>query len=386
MNTIVNIFIREIERLRSRSSAWVLILIIPTIIFIYLGGIYKKGGIEKVQIAILDQDQTPFSKTILTNLSASPKIEVIKKLSADDKLESIFQKYPDIKGVYYIPNNFSKDISQGRQVVFTVYTNSANIIYGNLLYKEAATFINTISAKITLTRLSLKGIPFDKARQMLLPVKIEARPLFNPYYNYLYYLIPGLTTVLLQMIVFFLGTRSINSEFKDGTFNDLYDLSGRSVAKIIAGKLLCYSTIGLLITLFILTVIYPFLGIPLSANALAFLPVFLVFILANVMLGMALSVVFNNQAIAMDMAFVYNSPAFVFSGFTFPIMAMPAFNSWYANLIPYTHFLQAFTKGFEMENSILTTAPQIINLLIFVLLAYVICSTLLMYKTQKLRQ
>ena len=65
--------------------------------------------------------------------------------------------------------------------------------------------------------------------------------------------------------------------------------------------------------------------------------------MANAMLGIMISTIFKNEAIAMDVSFVYNSPAFVFSGFTFPIMAMPAFNAWYAQLIPYTHFLSITT-------------------------------------------
>ncbi len=150
MKQILNIFIREVLRLRSRSSAWILIIFIPVVIFLYLGAIYEEGAVQVVQVGILDNDKSPFSQQIIDNIQASPKIEVVNLFSSEDKLEDIFISHPDIKGVYYIPENFSKNIMLGMQQKLIVYTNSSNIIYGNLLYKEAATFINTLSAKINL--------------------------------------------------------------------------------------------------------------------------------------------------------------------------------------------------------------------------------------------
>ena len=272
----------------------------------------------------------------------------------------------------------------GKQQKLIVYTNSSNIIYGNLLYKEAATFINTLSAKITLTALTTKGVPYEKAYKMIMPVKTQTRALFNPYYNYLYYLVPGLTTVLLQMIVFFLATRSINSEFKSNSFEELWEISGFSILRILLAKLLTYTVIGMLIAMLIFAVIHPLLGIPSGGNTLSFMWIILIFVMCNAALGLMISILFKDQAIAMDVAFVYNSPAFVFSGFTFPIIAMPAFNSWYANLIPYTHFLKAYIKGMEMNSAFTFLIPQVIALLLFTLIAYIVSVIGLMFHTRKI--
>ncbi|MDN3642097.1 ABC transporter permease [Lutimonas halocynthiae] len=384
MKHIKNIFVREILRLKSRSSAWVLIIFIPVIIFLYLGAIYEEGAVQVVEVGVLDNDKSPFSQQVVDNIQASPKIELVKVFSSEDRLEDIFVSHPEIKGVYYIPENFSMNIMQGKQQKLIVYTNSSNIIYGNLLYKEAATFINTLSAKITLSALTIKGIPYEKAIKMVMPVKTQTRALFNPHYNYLYYLVPGLTTVLLQMIVFFLATRSINSEFKSNSFQELWDLSGGSIFKIIFAKLLTYTVIGMMIAMLIFAFIHPILGIPSGANTLSFMWVILIFVITNATLGLMISILFKDQAIAMDVAFVYNSPAFVFSGFTFPIIAMPAFNSWYANLIPYTHFLKAYIKGIEMSSPFSFLIPQVIALLLFTLFAYVVSVIGLMFHVKKI--
>ena len=369
-----------------RPSAWVLILVIPLFIFLYLGSIYEEGSVQHVPIAILDDDKSPFSQEVIDNIEASPKLDVREILDSKNELQTYFVSHPDIKGVYYIPKNFSKNIFRGEQEQIVVYTNSSNIIYGNLLYKEAATFINTLSAKIILNALTVKGIPYEKAVKMVMPVKTQTRPLYNPHYNYLYYLVPGLTTVLLQMIVFFLATRSINSEYASDSFNELYQMSNGSTLKILFGKILAYTVIGMVIAIVIFAVIHPLLGIPSSPNTIPFLWIILLFVITNCSLGIMISILFKDQAIAMDVAFVYNSPAFVFSGFTFPIIAMPAFNSWYANLIPYTHFLKAYIKGMEMGTSFSFLIPQVIAMLIFILVAYTISVIGLQFHLKKAAQ
>ncbi len=386
MKTITKIIIREILRLKSRPSAWVMVLVIPTLIFFYLGSIYKQGAIEHVNIAVKNDDQSKLSRTIIQNIEASPKLHIVKFLNSNDNIESLFVDNPEIKGIYLIPKNFEKRIYLGEQSKLIVYTNSSNIVYGNLLCKEAATFINTVSAGINLKLFQAKGIPYKKAIKMVMPIKVITKPMFNPYYNYLYYLIPGITTALLQMIVFFMAARSLNSEHTKKTYQELYQLSGESIFKIIFGKLITYTLIGFLVGVIIFSMIYPLFGIPLSENTLFFMVIVFIFSMVNAMLGMMISSIFKDEAIAMDMSFVYNSPAFVFSGFTFPMMAMPAFESWYAQLIPYTHFLKAFIKGFEMNTPFYYLYPQIINLLLFFLFGYMVTviALLISHKKQRL--
>ncbi len=385
MKTITKIILREIQRLKSRASAWILVFIIPTLLFFYLGSIYKQGTIEYVNIAVKNEDQSKLSRTIIQNIEASPKLNIIKFLNSSDDLESVFIDNPEIKGVYLIPKDFEKNIYHGEQSKLIVYTNSSNIVYGNLLYKEAATFINTVSAGINLKMFQAKGIPYKKAIKMVMPIKVITKPLFNPYYNYLFYLIPGITTALLQMIVFFMAARSINSEHTNKTYKELYQLSGQSIFNVIFGKLITYTLIGFLVGLVIFSVIYPLFGIPLSENALFFMVIIFIFSLVNAILGLMTSTLFKDETIAMDMSLVYNSPAFIFSGFTFPIMAMPAFDSWYAQLIPYTHFLKAFIKGFEMTTPFHYLYPQIINLLLFFLFGYMVTVIALLISHKKMK-
>ncbi len=372
MMTFLQLILREFKRVFRRRSALVIILFVPLVVFFYLGSIYVRGSIESVPIMVVNLDKGELSNQILNALGSSPRIKVKEYVKSKVQPEKVFLDYPEIKGILVLPQGMTNSVFKGSQTKIKIYTNSSNIIYGNLIYKDIATFINTVSAGISLNYLILEGLPLNAAETMVMPVRVRPKPLFNPFYNYLYYLLPGLTSVLLQMIVFFLAARGMNSEFSDGTFSRLLALSRNRIYMILGSKLSAYTLIGMSIALFIYAVVHPVMGIPISSSILYFIPFLLLFVMTNVMLGLMVSILFKNEAIAMDTAFVYNSPAFVFSGFTFPILAMPGFDSWYAQLIPYTHFLKAFTKTVEMEGSLMSSATEAGILLIFFLIGYLV--------------
>lgn len=385
---VLEIARRELYRIGQRKSTRNLLIFIPLIVFIFLGLIYVKGALRDVPVAVYDADNSHLSRTLLRYIDASLYAKIEHYVTSEDEIAHIFLDYPDIHALYYIPKGLEKNILLGQSEKIKVYTNSTNIVYGNLLYKDASTITMTISVGIMLKKFLAAGFPFEKAMSLALPVKTHAHPLFNPYYNYLYYLLPGLMTVLLQMLLFFAVTRSINSEFNENTFHQLSVLAKYKVGNIIIGKTLAYFLMGLSLVAFIF-VIYEVFGIPIKGSLLNLLLLFSYFIIATIVLAMLLSSIVEDEILAMDIAFFYNSPAFVFSGFTFPMFAMPFFDSVYAKVIPYTHFLYAFFKLYQMGTPLKYILPELLQITVFLLIgaggSYIVLKRRFAERTQSIR-
>jgi len=148
---------------------------------------------------------------------------------------------------------------------------------------------------------------------------------------------------------------------------------------IIFGKLLVYTGIGMTIVFFI-SILFNLFGIPYQDKIGETLLLFFMFVLANATLGMALSAVVKEEIVALDLALFYNSPAFIFSGFTFPIMGMPFFDQLWAQFIPYTHFLHAFFKLYQIGTPLASVKKEFLILGIFTLVGF-----LTTYVAMKLR-
>ncbi len=363
----IAVFLREIDRVAGRSSTRNLLFWVPLIVYFFLAFIYIRGGLHSIPVAVYDADNSSLSRTFVRYLDASKSIQVDEYLTSDDDIGNYFLDHPGIQAVFVLPKDMYKNILKGKQVQVSIFTNSTNIVFGNILKREAMTIATTISSGVLIERFKAAGLTGHQAMNLTMPITVHSKSLYNPYYNYLYYLIPGLLTVLLQMIMFFVATRALNSEFQEGTFDELYEMSGNSIGNILLGKSLTYLLFGMVITVLITGVIFTTFGIPVKGDITRLYLLFFLFIAANIFLGFLVSSIFEDQILSLDIAFFYNSPAFVFSGFTFPRLGMPAFDNFYADLIPYSHFMTAFFKIYQMDVASTYLKPEITALLIFLI-------------------
>ncbi|WP_203459347.1 ABC transporter permease [Lacinutrix sp. WUR7] len=353
-------------RLAKQKSIRNLFVIIPFIVFFLLGSIYYKGSLREVSIAVYDNDNSTLSRMYIRFLESSPYLNVTQYLSSKDAIESAFVK-DHVQGVFYIPKDFHKDVLKSNPVQVKIYTNSTNIVFGNLLYKAGVGVTQSLSGAVVMKRIAPLGINPSKIMGTVLPIKINTRVLGNPQYNYVYYLLPGLTTVLLQMIIFLAASRAFNKEWESQTYNQLYATAKGNILAMILGKYFAFLVYGLGLCGLIFAVVFPVFRIPIYGNSIHLLALLILFLSVNILLGFGLSLIVKNQIIALDIAVFYNSPAFVFSGFTFPIWAMPWFNSVYAQAIPYTHFLTAFLKIYQLDTPLFFIWPEVWKLMVFLI-------------------
>jgi ABC-2 type transport system permease protein len=354
---------RELEFISKDKFAVTLLVILPVIVYLFLSFVYIKGALRDIPVAVYDADHSEVSRTITSMIESSPAMDITYYLSSGDELKEFFQDHDEL-ALFYIPPGFAKDIYRNRSTRLVVYTNSANIVYGNIMYREAATIAGTVSAGITIKRLEHAGIDHHTTIGLIMPVKVHSKILFNPWFNYLYYLVPGIMTVLLQMFIFFVSARAFNSEHKNGTFNEMVQKGNGSALHILIGKTLAYLAYGVSIIMLI-AIVFMLFGIPFKHKVIELIVLFSIFTVINISLGFMLSATIDDELVALDIAFFYNSPAFVFSGFTFPLFGMPFFNSLYGSFIPYTHFLHAYFKLYQMGAPFHYIVPELKILFIF---------------------
>jgi len=360
---------REMGRILRGHSSRLILFYIPLIVFPLLALIYQKGTLRQIPVAVWDQDHSDISRKVSEYINASPTLKITDYLSSLNNPESYFYHHKE-QAIFHIPKGFKKDILRGKSTTIQVFTNSSNIIFGKILQREAYTIIETINAGILLNKFKAAGLTPQKARVLVMPIRIHTQSLFNPYYNYMYYLVPGLLTVLLQMIVFFIATRAFNSEVNNKTFDELVKTSNGSIFNMLLGKSLAYLFMGIYVSGLIVITFWIF-GIPFRQKEGQLLLLFGYFILANIFLGFMLSTTITDEILSLDAAFLYNSPAFVFSGFTFPVFAMPFFNSTIAQFIPYTTFLHAFFKIYQLGAPFSFIIPDFYKLTIFLAVGFI---------------
>jgi ABC-2 type transport system permease protein len=164
-----------------------------------------------------------------------------------------------------------------------------------------------------------------------------------------YNIVPGLLGVILTMTMVLMTGLAMTRERERGTFENLLATPALPV-EVMTGKLVPYVVIGLVqVTLVLLAARFIF-DVPMHGSlTLLYLGV-LLFIAANLTLGITFSSIARNQLQAMQMTFFFFLPSILLSGFMFPFRGMPEWAQVIGNLLPLTHFL-ILVRGILLKGS-----------------------------------
>lgn len=365
---LLKILIRELRRITEKKTIYLLSVVLPVILFLVLALIYKNGVVRDLPVAIYDADNSTLSRLLSRSIDAASSMAVTRHVNSLEELKREFLK-GHIQGAFYFPLNMERDIKRGTGSSMVIFKNTSSLIIGNMIYKDGVTVAKTVSGGVLLKKLRSKGLSEAQAMNIINPIRIETQSLYNPEYNYLQYLVPGLLTALFQMIIMISAVLIISSEFTHNTFEELVHLSGNNTFTIILGKSIPHIAIHTATALGLIGIIFPMFSIEVNGPVLLTLAFIEYFILTSFFLGFLLSCSFREQLFATEVALFINTPAFIFSGFTFPLWGMPALHNYFAQLIPFTHFLSGFIKIYQMGAPIKYVAPEFLRLSVFLVVS-----------------
>jgi len=363
LKTISQIIIREWKRIFSIPNFYVVLLVIPPVIFFFYGLIYQKQFAKELPMAVWDEDQSSVSRTLTNMMEQNENIHFTHTAFSNSEIEKLM-KEGKIFGAVHFPKNMESDAKKNHQSNITLYTNGAYLVPAKMIYKGAAEIIIKGGLAVVLEKAEKQGMPAQTANALVQPIKLNSTILYNPDFNYKMYLTPGLITVGLQMALIVAAVLILNLEFKRNTIDDLLEIS-HSSSQIVIGKMLAHLSVSWILFVLIVFVVFPVYDLGKPGTDFNFFIIYTLMALACIGIGMMLSALSDNLLFVTDVALFFTSPAFVFSGFTFPLWAMPWYDQLYSDIMPYTHFLDGFIKLYFMQLPMHYAMPEVYKLLLF---------------------
>lgn len=356
--------LREWKRIFSIPNFYVVLLVIPPIIFLFYGFIYQKQFAKELPMAVWDEDRSSVSRMLTDMMEQNEYIHFTHTAFSNSEIESLMKK-GEIFGAVHFPKNMEADVKKDHQSNITLYTNGAYLVPAKMIYKGAAEVIIKGGLAVVLQKAEKQGMPAETANTLVQPIKLNTTTLYNPDFNYQMYLTPGLITVGLQMALIVASVLILNLEFKRSTIDELLKISTSS-SEIFIGKMFAHLCIAWILFLLVAFLVFPVYHLEKPGTYFNFFIMYTLMSLACIGIGMMVSAISNNLLLVTDIALFFTSPAFVFSGFTFPRTAMPWYDQFYAEIMPYTHFLDGFIKVYFMKLPISYAMPEIYKLLLFI--------------------
>ncbi len=366
MKNLLAIMKREFGYIFSNRRLLIIIFIIPIFYTLLFGYLYINHLVTGMKTAIIDQNKTQLSRSIIEGFDKNDKFALVKTLDSPSQIKEHMEN-GTIDVAIVIPKDFATDVMSSEEAPILIIVNGSNMIISNSVTVNALGIIQTYSTGIAANKLqATSGVPFEQAVNQVNPISIRIRPWYNPTYNYTNFLLLGLIATAIQQVSLLYVAVSFAREKDRGTLSELNALGGNAFTKVM-GKILPYFTINLAaltVSLLIARYLYkvPFRG---SITALIFLSILFIFCIDA--LGVFLSLICSNELEATQIAMLVAIPSFLFSGFTWPIQAMPIPCQALAKILPLTYFTQAIRKIDIMGLSWLHLQQEIFVLIIMTL-------------------
>ncbi|HZR03979.1 MAG TPA: ABC transporter permease [Burkholderiales bacterium] len=334
------IVVKEFVQLRRDRLTFAMIVGIP-LIQLLLFGFAINSDPKHLPTAVLSQDHSPIARSFIAGLQNSQYFHVTQRLQSEAQAAELLLR-GDVQFVVTVPPNFERDLIRGTPPTLLVEADATDpSATGNAL----ATLPQI--ASIALSR-ELQGTGYALAPEPL-AIDLRVHRLYNPEGVTAFNIVPGLLGVILTMTMVLMTGLAMTRERERGTFENLLATPALPI-EVMTGKIMPYILIGLIqVTLILLAARFVF-AVPMVGSLLLLYAAVLLFIAANLTLGMTFSSIARNQLQAMQMTFFFFLPSILLSGFMFPFRGMPQWAQLIGTVLPLTHFL-VLVRGILLKGS-----------------------------------
>ena len=177
------------------------------------------------------------------------------------------------------------------------------------------------------------------------------------------YFVPGVVVNIIALVTMMLTSMAIVREKEIGTMEQLMVTPIRPI-ELMLGKTLPFAAVGLLEVFLVTGAALLIFRVPFRGSLLLLLGCAAAFLLTTLGSGLLISTVSATQQQAMMASFFFFMPAFMLSGFAFPIRNMPLAVQALTYLNPVRYFME-IVRGIFLKGIGLTVLwPQVMALLV----------------------
>lgn len=293
--------------------------IVMPMLLLFLFGYALTLDVDRVPLIVWDQNNTPESRELVSRFSGSRYFALYRHADNYRDIERAINRRDALIAII-IPSNFAKLVESGRKAPVQALLDGSDPNTATYALGYAESVSRGYSRDINLHILrSVSGIEPEFGH-----LDVRPRVWFNTDMVSRNYLFPGLIAVIMMIIAALLTSLTVAREWETGTMEQLISTPLKG-SELILGKLVPYFVIGILDLILSVLVGEFIFDIPLHGSLWLLFAMSVIFLTGALSLGVLISIIARNQLVASQLALVATMlPAFLLSGFIFPIDNMPA--------------------------------------------------------------
>ncbi|MDP4219928.1 MAG: ABC transporter permease [Bacteroidota bacterium] len=324
---------KEFLQIRRDARTLAVLFIVPTLLMLFVG-FAVNFDVTHIKIAVLDDDKSSQSRDFIESFVNSDYFDYSHAAHNQQEIDNLLDD-GTVAVAVIIPPKFSDHLARGEAADVQVIVDGSNSSTASSVVGYTTGAISSYSSNLRTQALKKMGKEFYS------PIDFRPRAWYNPDLSTIKFQIPGLIGYMLILTCVVATTMSIVREKEKGTMEQLV-VSRITPFELIAGKLLPYLIIALMLTAILLSISFFVFGVAIKGSIIYLLSTILLYLICALSLGLWVSTVSNSQQVAFQIATLVSTlPSNILSGFIFPIRSMPIPIQIATNFTPAKFFIHA---------------------------------------------
>lgn len=351
-----------------RDPIRAMLALLGSIMLMLVMGYGINMDVEDLAFAVLDRDQSSYSRDYVRNLAGSHYFIEHAPISDYAELDRRMRT-GELSLALEIAPGFGRDLQRGNRVEIGVWIDGA-------MPQRAETVKGYVRGMHAQWLVALASRA-DGPRSSPGMVTIETRFRYNPNVKSLVAMVPATIPILLMLIPAMLTALSVVRDKEMGSIVNLY-VTPVTRLEFLLGKQLPYVLLAMLNFLLLDVLAVTVFGVPMTGSGVVLTTAALLYVISATAIGFLISAFTRSQVAAIfGTAVLTILPATQFSGLIDPVSSLEGIGALIGRLYPTTHFLTVcrgtFSKALGFQDlhqallSLVVTAPIVLGLCVVLL-------------------
>lgn len=381
---IIYIMIDE-YRMVFKDSGLVVMFVGATLVYpVLYSSIYRNETVRDMPIAVVDESRTPLSRDLIRRIDATPDLKVIYQFNNLQEVKDPYNRHA-IHGVIYVPKDFSEKINKTEQATVSLYCDMSSFLYYRAMMLGANFAILDAGDDIKTERFNAMGITGESAKIANEPFISEGHILFNEPMGFASFLMCAVLVLVIHQTLFFGITMMAGTAREENRIiREMSVHNRRKFFQTLIGKSLCYFSLYMAVSAYILLLTPRLFQLPHIGNPLDIMKFMIPFVLAVIFMSMTISVFIRNRETGIVIFLFFSLILLFLSGVSWPMSNINWFWRVFGMLFPSTFGIQGFIKMNSMGADLSIVKYESIAL--WIQAAFYFITTVIVYKIQAKRE
>lgn len=325
-NELADIFLHD-------SKRGILLMLASVAYMLIFSWLYLFGVVKEIPLLVIDQSNTAISRQLVQYFDDSDSFQAVAYKNTWQEAEPWLRIQGRHSAAIIIPEDFAEAIANDRQSSVQLMIEGSNIIVTSNSATAGMDIIQNFNAHTAQKLLArdVNQVPYLSKRRTE-PVSFNYRILANPQLDYLWFFVYGLGLIALQQGLLLSLAASVFTHRQQQRFRQLA-AAGRW---LVSSGLYCL--LGLFSYALCLLLGNYFFALPIKGSIGEHLLISAAFLFCLAQVGGLLACLTRDELLFSRISIFYTVPAFMLSGYTWPLEAMPLGVQLLGYASPFTYF------------------------------------------------